>query len=192
MRRIVFVCLSLAVLAVLAIAAPAVAQGTHVMVEGATDPGETVTVACPPHHYFSSGAVTFHPSARSPRQIAILGLEPNAEGQFATAGTAVAPRGAHYYRASASCIAIITYYDFSGRLEAGQTETILCPPNEPYNWAIGPTTFVADTGDSYILSQERVRDGTGQPIGVTFTAFEAGTWNLTLGCSAAANPDPPS
>jgi hypothetical protein len=191
MRRI-FVCLSLAVLAVLAMAVPAVAQGIQVTAEGVTDPGETVTVACPPHYYFSSGQVTFHPSARSPRQIATLPLEPNAEGTAATAGTAVAPRGAHYYRASADCIAIITYYDFSGRLEAGETATILCPPNEPYMWAVGPTTFVADTGDSYILSQERVRDETGQPIGVTFTAFESGTWNLTLGCSAAPNPDPPS
>lgn len=191
MRRII-VCLSLAVLAVLAMAVPAVAQGTHVTAEGATDPGETVTVTCPPHHWFSSGQVTFHPSARSPRQIATLRLEPNAEGTAATAGTAVAPRGAHYYRAEASCIVIITYYDFTGRIEAGETVTVLCPPNEPYRWAVGPTVFFADSGESGDLYQEWVRDETGQPIGVTFTAFESGTWHLTLGCSAAPNPDPPS
>jgi hypothetical protein len=191
MRRI-FVCLSLAVLAVLTMAVPANAQGIQVTAEGATDPGETVTVACPPHHYFAFGQVTFYPSARSPRQIVTLALEPNAEGTAATAGTAVAPRGAHYYRALAFCATIITMYDFSGRLEAGQTETILCPPNEPYMWAASPTTFVADSGDSYILDQTRVRDETGQPIGVSFTAFEPGTWNLTLNCSAAPNPDPPS
>jgi hypothetical protein len=191
MRRI-FVCLSLAVLAVLAMAVPAVAQGTHVIVEGVTDPGETVTVACPPHHWFSSGQVTFYPSARSPRQIATLRLEPNAEGTAATAGTAVAPRGAHYYRAEASCIVIITYYDFTGHAEAGEVVTVLCPPDEPYAWVTGAIHFRADTGDSYSFTEERVRDETGQPIGSTFTSFESGTWQTTLGCSAAPNPAPPS
>jgi hypothetical protein len=192
MRRTVIVCLSLSVLMALAMAVPAVAQGILVTAEGAADPGETVTVSCPPHHYFESGQVTFYPSARSPRQIATLALTPTAEGQAATGGTAVAPRGAHYYRAQYGCQPIITMYDFTGRIEAGQTLTILCPPAEPYMRAASPTIFFADSGESGILYQERVRDETGQPIGVTFTASEPGTWNLTLHCSAAPNPDPPS
>jgi hypothetical protein len=191
MRRI-FVCLSLAVLAVLAMAVPAVAQGIQVAQEGATSPGATVTVTCPEHHYFAFGQVTFYPSARSPRQVVTLGLEPNAEGEAATAGTAVTPRSARYYRALAECITITHFYDFSGRLEAGETETILCPPNEPYMRAASPTTFQADSGDSYILNQTVIRDATGQPIGVSFTASEPGTWAMTLQCSAAPNPDPPS
>jgi hypothetical protein len=191
MRR-TFVCLSLAVLAVLVMAVPAVAQGIQVTAEGATDPGETVTVTCPPNHYFEFGQVTFYPSARSPRQIVTLGLEPNAEGTAATAGTAIAPRGAHYYRALASCQPIIHTYDFQGRLDAGQTETVLCPPNEPYMRSSSPTTFQADSGDSYLLSQTVVRDEAGQPVGVSFAASEPGTWAVSLSCSAAPNPDPPS
>jgi hypothetical protein len=65
------------------------------------------------------------------------------------------PKGARYASAFLVCEPPPVTVDYSGRFEAaGEQATVLCPPETPYVWAAGPTSFFGDSGASYLLDQD--------------------------------------
>jgi hypothetical protein len=187
MRRTVAVVLLAAAFA-LAAALPASAQATTVTYSGPVTAGQFLELTCPEGLQVQifqatstlSASVSFY---RNKNRTAVVTSDQGPGGSVNFVGWTV-PKGARYADAYLTCEPFPTNIRHTGHFDAaGETATVVCPPETPYPWSIGPVIFESDEGQSTVLYDTRVYDAAGQWVGITFTAPEPGTWWVDLNCA---------
>jgi hypothetical protein len=186
-RRILTVA-TLTLLLVALAASPASALETTVEFTGPVEAGTHLELTCPEGtivQYTQGGTqisarASFYRNKRLTAAVA-TDLTPTTVGSVSVGWTV--PKGARYASAFLVCEPPPVTVDYSGRFEAaGEQATVLCPPETPYVWAAGPTSFFGDSGASYPLDQTRITDAAGQWVGISFTAPEPGFYHGSLDC----------
>jgi hypothetical protein len=186
-RRILTVATLTLLLATLA-ASSASAQATTVTFTGPVEAGGFLELTCPEGtmvQYTQGGSqisarASFYRNKRLTAAVAV-NLTPTVVGSVSVGWNV--PKGARYADAYLVCEPPPVMFDYAGRFEAaGEQATVLCPPETPYVWAAGPTSFYGDSGASFPLDQTRITDDAGQWVGISFTAPEPGSYSGTLEC----------